>query len=293
MSRGLSEQRSEGSHRGFSGTVAEVLARRDGSPQRLPPTGVTRLEKRVRRRSKRKNSPAFTLIELLVIVSIIALLAGLLFPALSSSRAKARRIQCLSNLRQLGLASRMYWDDHEGKAFRYRNGREGGGIRYWFGWLSGGAEGSREFDPSRGALYSYLNGRGIETCPALRYHQRAFKYKATAASYGYGYNLHLSRPANESQFRVSTLRDPSGIALLADAAQINTFQPPATPDNPLLEEFYYVNSTEPTAHFRHSDRAMAVFCDGHVAGCSPATASRDSRLPSEIVARLDAAILIP
>ena len=234
----------------------------------------------------RARRGGFTLIELIVVLALLLMLGAFLMPALGRSKSAARRAQCLSNLRQLGLAARMYWDDHEDQAFVFRGPATNGGDLFWFGWLERGSEGQRAFDPTAGALFPYLQGRGVDLCPAFNYHLPQFKLKATGAAYGYGYNLHLSAATGRPPLNISEVAQPSETVLFADSAQVNTWQAPASESSPMLEEFYYVSATESTVHFRHQQTANGVFCDGHVAPEKPLPGSLDPLMPGQRVGRL-------
>jgi prepilin-type processing-associated H-X9-DG protein len=91
------------------------------------------------------------------------------------------------------------------------------------------------------------------------------------------------------------IRQPSALALLADAAQVNTFEAPASVNNPMFEEWYYINDdpAQPNGQFRHDQRANAVFCDGHITREAMVPGTLDQRLPSQQIGWLAAAILTP
>ena len=235
---------------------------------------------------------AFTLVELLVVIAIIAILASLLLPALRGARQSANSTVCINNLRQLGAGAQMYWNDYDQNFFPYKSGATNNGDIYWFGWIERGAEGQRRFDPTLGVLHPYIHS-SVRTCPQLSYATADFKLKATGASYGYGYNLHLAPAPNKPKLKTTDLARPAEIALFADAAQVNDFQAPASPEHPMLEEFYYISATEPTTHFRHKKSAQIVFSDGHVSSGKADNGSIDFRLPHVFVGHLPSVSLIP
>jgi len=250
---------------------------------------------------KTQNHFAFTLIELLVVIAIIAILAAMLLPVLAKGKLSAQRAACESNLRQLGIATQLYWDDNAGNCFQTSIGITNNGQLWWFGWIDGTKpEGQRPFDLSTGFLFRYLDGSDVRLCPSLASATANFKLKGTNVIFSYGYNNSLSGqpPMNANQ-----IHHPTETAIYADSAQVNNFQTyngQSLKNNPMAEEFYFLDletnyaspHNYPNGHFRHSQRANVVFCDGHVGMEKMLPGSLDQRLPNQFIGQLRPEILV-
>ena len=247
------------------------------------------------RRTRKNAQPGFTLIELLVVIALIATVAALLLPALSKGKKSAQRAQCESNLRQLGFATEMYWNDNSGNSFRYSTGITNGGQLFWFGWINTSLpEGQRPFDLSSGALYPYLTASDVRLCPSPMWSLPQFKLKGTNVVYSYGCNSYVFGGPGQTVVRAQKILHPTETALFTDTAQVNDFQAPASKSNPMFEEWYYVDESTvyPNAHFRHAQKANATFADGHVGIEKPVEGSVDPRLSNLCIGRLRPEILI-
>jgi prepilin-type N-terminal cleavage/methylation domain-containing protein len=122
---------------------------------------------------------AFTLIELLVVIAIIAILLALLLPTLSMAREKARRVACVSGLRQLGLALQMYGNENND---RLPQGYRDDGVSHTV-WIS-----TNTFN----AICQY-SGTNMSTCPSLA---STFQYYRAPYGWviGYSYNGGHKKP---------------------------------------------------------------------------------------------------
>lgn len=219
------------------------------------------------------RNKGFTLIELLVVITIISMLASLMFPAFASAREAARRTVCLSNLKQIAMAMLMYADDNDGG---YVPAQDSNNLMRWHG---GRKTTTEPFDPKLGPLWLYLKNSKIKECPSFKPAWTAAEGAFEAGAGGYGYNSQyvggspLAWPQSLIPANEAAIANPTQTIMLADTASLD-FDMSTYSGTAKLIEYSFVEApfyeaygnlpSDPSMHFRHNGWCVVAFCDGHV-----------------------------
>lgn len=238
-----------------------------------------------------KRLRAFTLVELVVVVTVIAVLLTILIPVIRQMRLSSWRAVSVHSLRQLATGGANYLAEHDGQFWKYREDAEDG-VVWWFGFESSSnaalGEGERMLDLTRGPLGPYaIASGGVKTDPAFMEFSHRHKPKFKNGNYGYGYNALLGGgPLGRKAIpKITIFQHPGQIVMFATCAQVNTFQSPASAENPMLEEFYLIDDRETTVHFRYGGKALAAMLDGSIRELPMEPSTLDIRFPEAQIGR--------
>jgi len=226
---------------------------------------------------------AFTLLELLCAVAVLLLLAALLFPVLSQAREAGKKAQCLSNIKQMTLASLMYVADHNDTMFMSGYKIVGdpvyGGQQWYAKTLKSRFGRAGYFVYREGLIYPYMRDADIQNCPSAE----GLKGEGGNDRLAYGLNENIvTRPGADGKFqpvRMSQVEKPEETLFMADAAkiyyngqlQLSTYLALRPLDDGARQNY------TPTIHARHmNELANVTWADGHAHSMHPAFRTVDN-----------------
>ena len=204
-----------------------------------------------------RRRSGFTLIEILVVITIIAILAAILFPVFARARENARRASCASNLKQLGLAFLQYTQDYDERLPIMAHG-----VTNEVGWVfvttidNGGT--TSKFDVASGSLFSYVKNTQVYVCPSDTHGQQAGLSYAVGTCIGVGNESTGMLPGKS----LAVFPEPATTLLLSeeDASFSSSGNGSSTNDG------YGIQCLDGRCGItrRHLETGNITFLDGHV-----------------------------
>ena len=191
---------------------------------------------------------SFTLIELLVVIAIIAILAGMLLPALNRAREQSRVAKCAANLKTLGTAMILYADDYNGDLY---------GVSHKF---NGGVDKSPNMDTN---LFEYTKTKNVFVCPSDNVGRNGKSEKATA-SYAVSYVYSAEHPS--MPLKLHRFTKPSSVMYLMDG--FHSWRNFGNGNNSIVkyDSGAYLNESRKSFYAPHHNKTGSnLLCfDGHV-----------------------------